>query len=193
MLCGSRSIFATVRWALLALLAATLCLWVLSYWRGYTYEFRDWQRARLEDRRWGLQSGRGSITYWRHWYSWAELNPEAPLLQEPDVHESGWIRDPVPRSFFDGSNARPTWIGRFGFDMTRSRSKTYEFDRVVLPYWFIAVCLGIWPLVGIARRLRHHTRPGTCAKCGYDLRATPNRCPECGTVPTDCGSSRPPI
>ncbi len=134
---GSRSIFATVRWALLALLAATLCLWVLSYWRGYTYEFRDWQRARLEDRRWGLQSGRGSITYWRHWYSWVELSPEAPLLRDPDVYESGWRRDPQPQSFFDGSSASTEWIGRFGFDMTRSRSRTYEFDRVVTPYWFI--------------------------------------------------------
>jgi hypothetical protein len=48
--------------------------------------------------------------------------------------------------------------------------------------------LGVTALgVGAGRLLRHLLRrchaDGRCAACGYDLRATPARCPECGMVP----------
>jgi hypothetical protein len=37
----------------------------------------------------------------------------------------------------------------------------------------------------VRRRARRHerVRRGACGECGYDLRASPGRCPECGVVP----------
>lgn len=57
----------------------------------------------------------------------------------------------------------------------------------------LAAWLGARPLVRLVRleRARYRVAAGICVRCGYDLRATPYRCPECGT-PVRPEMSSPP-
>jgi hypothetical protein len=54
-----------------------------------------------------------------------------------------------------------------------------DFQRLVFPLWFPVGLLALMTWRAW-RRVRKVPRPGTCAACGYDLRATPERCPKCG-------------
>jgi hypothetical protein len=67
---------------------------------------------------------------------------------------------------------------------------------VRVAYW-IPMTLFLTPgLIWVARRVivRRRCRrraAGFCPKCGYDLRATPDRCPECGRPAYGSGISEP--
>jgi hypothetical protein len=59
-----------------------------------------------------------------------------------------------------------------------------------VPIWPLAVPVVIAAgLLQYRHRRRHRWESeGLCRQCGYDLRATPERCPECGTVTADSAS-----
>ena len=61
-----------------------------------------------------------------------------------------------------------------------------------VPCWSLAVLTAILPALACAtvvrRRWRGERNRGTCRRCGYDLRATPDRCPECGAAFTKAGT-----
>ena len=56
-----------------------------------------------------------------------------------------------------------------------------RFKYVGVPFWFITLLAGTIPFAWFQNRFTRKL-PGQCVVCGYDLRATPDRCPECGMV-----------
>jgi hypothetical protein len=64
---------------------------------------------------------------------------------------------------------------------------------VIFPLPFAVALVAILPLADVMmirrrRRRRYRAAEGLCARCGYDLRATPDKCPECGNTPDPMNS-----
>lgn len=85
----------------------------------------------------------------------------------------------------------PWWFhdGRFwGYSIDGPMIDRSLHDRVIEVYlnaWLATIIFAVISIIGLYRliRRRHSNRllAGLCPQCGYDLRATPARCPECGT------------
>lgn len=102
----------------------------------------------------------------------------------------GWHRKggPVPTASRGGPLA-PSWFGIIRQSDGGGGSKHFGYDwrYVRFPIWPVLALAALWPTgvaaVAIVQAIhrRRQMRKGLCHVCGYDLRATPTRCPECGT------------
>jgi hypothetical protein len=92
---------------------------------------------------------------------------------EEDGRASGmWAGEPGSYALLGlGVRPKPNWAGATAV--------------VRLPDWFVLATVGSPLLVRLLKRRRARASRGLCTVCGYDLRASPERCPECGTVATE--------
>jgi hypothetical protein len=91
-------------------------------------------------------------------------------------------------SFTEGHVWQSDRFGCFGFGHRVDEgpgTQGVNSWAIMVPHWFPSPLFAVLPTVRVAGliRRRRRNRAGRCVTCGYDCRATPERCPECGTVP----------
>ena len=57
-----------------------------------------------------------------------------------------------------------------------------NYRYIVMPFWYPVALLSVALLLGLRKfwKRRHWGSPGVCRACGYDVRFSGERCPECG-------------
>jgi hypothetical protein len=131
----------------------------------------------------------------RHLYR----QPTTMLDDRAQVTNGGWELDGLKVQLSEGKVLldHKLWIVREGVpsidpaQLPRIRDQWHrrlDVAKASAPWWAITATLALLPLVGLVafvrRVLRGRQRQsrGLCRVCGYDLRASGGRCPECGSA-----------
>jgi hypothetical protein len=151
----------------LFLFIATSFMSIRSYFRG------DYWGRSIHGRYNSVSSAKGSIVL-----DTAEMNP----IFRPD--ETNWG---TTKQVYYSTYAPPaTLLERLGFWSIDIHTSAGPGFRTIIPYWPLIFLFAAIPANVLVRRTRRwiagRRRIGLCKKCGYDLRASKDRCPECGMV-----------
>jgi len=98
------------------------------------------------------------------------------------------------RLFEQGTTLRASLVGfQLGHGTISVFKTPPTFTAVTVPHWFVVLATAVPTLLWVRGALRHWrwARQGRCRSCGYDLRSSPDRCPECGAVPAVRGAAKP--
>jgi hypothetical protein len=146
------------------LLAITAAVWVRSY---FVLDQLNWFRG-VEC--WSLEVERGELML---------------VHMAGEIDQGRWFAyrpGPAGRRVL----SRSWWLLRWGGgrveQVVGTRRGMADYRYFSMSLWPVAALLSIRPAALLLRRMRRVREPGRCATCGYDLRATPERCPECGTI-----------
>lgn len=178
------------RWTyhLLASVSLLICvgmavLWIRSYFAYDDLLYKSSIAAHAGERRTGVESQAGFLIFYH------SVNDQG--FTSSGIREVGyWITysaalEPGLPSPLDAVDHRFAGFG-YKSEVIAGRSggvrTAYNNTQVMIPFWFLVALFSLVPARWMWRRRRDRSRrrAGSCRHCGYDLRATPDRCPECG-------------
>lgn len=154
------------------LLATTLAAWAWSHTAAHTLLRKTWDPVERRATIGGLQFAEGCVSL-KHRYYVVDDPLEAAALAS---RATGKIEHAPSRRRTD---LLPPWY----YAAEEFPGGKGELE-IRMPLWPIALVTAILPAVWARRYMRRPrlNRPGCCRTCGYDLRGSPERCPECGAT-----------
>jgi hypothetical protein len=172
--------------ASLILAVATARVWVQSYW--FQDEFTWNPRSDDTDQRTILIS-RGGVQLSHDSYK-SRLATPVIYGRHPYHHETTLAKSyPYSPGAPQGQVLRLNELRLAGLEYVSGETlfpaANVSFQSMTFPLPMVVALTLIMPAIWIRelKTRRRKCRRQICPTCGYDIRATPNRCPECGSAP----------